>query len=103
VASRKGKSGVGVQDLTIEILKSIRDEIRTTNTGIENLRVDLTARIDQTNARLDQHERVLVKLIGEVHSLNDRFDNFLTGAHGKEHDELRSRIERIEGRLDRVG
>lgn len=33
-------------DLTIEILKSIRDEIRDTRT-------ELTSRIDQTNARLD--------------------------------------------------
>lgn len=124
MASRKGKPGGGVRELTIEILKSIRDEIRTTNAGLESLRdeleslgVDLigridqtnarldqtNARLDQTNARLDQHEKVLVKLIGEVHSLNDRFDNFLTGAHGKEHDELRSRIERLEERLDRVG
>jgi chromosome segregation ATPase len=36
-----------VENLTIEILKQIRDEIRATRT-------DLSARIDQTNARLDQ-------------------------------------------------
>jgi ABC-type transporter Mla subunit MlaD len=107
----------GVRDLTVEILKGIRDEIRHTNRGLDNLRADVdklrtdlterldqtNARLDQTNARLDQHEKVLVKLIGEVKTLNDRFDNFLTGAHGKEHDELRARIERIEQRLDRAG
>jgi chromosome segregation ATPase len=40
-------------DLTIEILKGIRDEVRTTNVRLDTLRVDLTARIDETNARLD--------------------------------------------------
>jgi len=37
-------------DLTIQILREIRDEIRTT-------REELSGRIDQTNARLDKVER----------------------------------------------
>ncbi|MBX3190304.1 MAG: hypothetical protein KF819_25115 [Labilithrix sp.] len=110
MASKKRRPNGGVEDLTIRILKSIRDEIRSTNEGLETLRTDLTgrldqtnARLDQTNARLDQHEKVLVKLIGEVQSLNGRFDNFLTGAHKQEHDELRARIGRIEDRLGKAG
>ena len=48
-------------DLTIEILKGIRDEVRTTNTNLEALRADTGARIEalraDTNARFDQLER----------------------------------------------
>jgi archaellum component FlaC len=48
-------------DLTVEILREIRD-------GIQELREDFNARLDQTNARLDQtNER-----LGRVeHGLND--------------------------------
>ncbi len=44
-------------DITIEILKGIRDEIRQTNARLDqtNARLDQTnARLDQTNARLDE-------------------------------------------------
>jgi tetrahydromethanopterin S-methyltransferase subunit G len=42
-------------DLTIEILKSIRDEVRQTNGRLDQT----NGRLDQTNARLDQvNERV---------------------------------------------
>ena len=40
-------------DLTIEILKGIRDEGRKTNERIDKLNSDLTTRIDQTNERLE--------------------------------------------------
>ncbi len=123
-----GNNGAEVHDLTIEILKSIRDEIHTgfatMNDRIDRLESGLGARLDQTNARLDQtnarldqtngrldqvvarldlHSQALAKLIGEVGSLNVRFDNFLTGSHRDEHNELRARIERIEERLDKAG
>lgn len=42
------------KDLTIEILKTIRDEIRTTNSRLETMGADLGRRIDQTNSRLDE-------------------------------------------------
>jgi chromosome segregation ATPase len=41
-------------DLTIEILKGIRDEVRTTNTRIEALRTDTNARFGEINARFDE-------------------------------------------------
>jgi hypothetical protein len=44
-------------DLTIEILKGIRDETRQTNVRLDELRVDLTGRIDSTNERLERVER----------------------------------------------
>jgi uncharacterized coiled-coil DUF342 family protein len=107
--------------LTIEILEQIRDGIGETNARLEqtNARLDQTnARLDETNTRLDRnhgelraelrdlraearagfevHGRTLVKLSREVHGLNDRCDNFLHGAHGDEHADLRARVARLE-------
>ena len=99
-----------VVDLTVEILKQIRDEVRSTNTGLdalsgevrstntklEELRVDTNTRLDRHERILEMHSQALGKLIGEVAGLNGRFDNFLTGSHGKAHTELEERVGRIE-------
>jgi methyl-accepting chemotaxis protein len=48
-----------VSDLTIELLKQIRDAAYETNARLDQTRTDLSAKIDQTNARLDQtHARL---------------------------------------------
>ena len=56
----QGKVMAEPQDLTIEILKQIRDELVTTRTDlggrIDELRTELGGRIDQTNARLSAVE-----------------------------------------------
>lgn len=92
-------------DVTIEILKDIRDEVRQT-------RIDLSARIDATNERIDAtNER--------IHGTNDRIEglsrrvveseirtataiadlagavNEMTGVLRASHD-LRPRLERCE-------
>lgn len=41
-------------DLTIEILKQIRDGITDTNERVSALNMDFNQRLDQTNQRLDQ-------------------------------------------------
>ena len=53
--------------------------------------VQTNERLDQTNERLDQavgrldiHSQALAKLVGEVSTLNGRFDDFLTGVHREE-------------------
>jgi hypothetical protein len=73
-------------DLTIEILKGIRDEIHDTNTRLDALRGDTNTRLDvlrgDTNARLDRLERrqteteirlssELVAVVGAVHEVRD--------------------------------
>jgi hypothetical protein len=73
-------------DLTIEILKGIRDEIHDTNTRLDALRGDSNTRLDvlrgDTNARLDRLERrqteteirlssELVAVVGAVHEVRD--------------------------------
>jgi chromosome segregation ATPase len=95
----------GTTNVTVEILRGIRDEIRAMRTDVNErleglgVRIDETnARLDQTNARLDVHEQALGKLVREVHTLNERMDNFLTGAHRQEHEELKARLDRLERR-----
>jgi hypothetical protein len=44
---------VADSDLTVAVLREIRDEIRTTNSKLDATRVELTAKIDETNVRLD--------------------------------------------------
>jgi hypothetical protein len=50
----------------------------------------------------ERHEKALAKLVVGVSALNGRFDNFLTGPHGKEHEETRRRFEKIETRLTKL-
>lgn len=51
-----------LNDLTVEILKQIRDEIRLTRTDLSE-RIDQTnSRLDQTNSRLDQVKSTLLEL-----------------------------------------
>jgi septal ring factor EnvC (AmiA/AmiB activator) len=103
------------ESLTVEILKQIRDEIRTT-------RVDLVGRIDQTNQRLDQTNQRLDQTNQRLDQTNQRLDQVETtlldlaeqqrfvvrhlkaladrdSRLEREIDDLRSRVDAIESRL----
>lgn len=106
-------------DLTIEILRGIRDEARTTNTRIEALRadtnaqfgalrLDINARFDDANQRLDRLERhqtetemristELVAVVGAVREVRDllREDRVLQGRV----DDHERRLTAIETRV----
>jgi chromosome segregation ATPase len=117
-------------NLTVEILKQIRDEVRGVRDEARgtNMRLDrvearldtmdgrlesmdgrlesmdgrlesMDGRLGRVEARLDQHGHAIVRLISEVHGLNDRFDHFLLGPHRDEHAELRARVERLEAKI----
>ncbi len=85
---------MGPTDVTLEILKDIRTEIRQT-------RQDLSVRLDQSNERLDELSRRIVEseirtstaiteLAGTVHEM--------TGVLRTSHD-LRPRVERCESEI----
>jgi predicted nucleic acid-binding Zn-ribbon protein len=82
-------------DLTVEILKDIREELRGTNERLEKLGDRLDARIDETNQRLDETNRRLVAseirtataITGDVHELT----TFL-----RAQNDLRPRMDRCE-------
>ena len=99
-------------DLTVEILREIRD-------GIHELRDDFNARLDQTNARLDQTNARLdqtnVRLERVEHGLNDlgkfmrqialdqakhqRFHSHHVERLEEDVSDLKGRVERLEVRV----
>jgi hypothetical protein len=102
-----------VADLTLEILRDIRDEAKKTNSRIDetnsrldetNMRLgDTNSRIDETNMRLGDTNTRLDGLCGEMRrgfaTLGQRLDNVLLGEHRDEHQSLHSRVSRLEEHL----
>ncbi len=95
-------------DLTVEILREIRDEIRTTNTRLDRTREDLAARIDQTNARLDQTNARLDRLdeamldLAQQQRFVVRYVKTIAERpvpRVEEVDDLRRRVESLETRM----
>ena len=95
-----------VEDLTVEILKQIRD-------GITSLRTDFNERLDQTNERLEQNnqrlERVeqgLLDLGGFMRNIaleqarHERFHHQHVEVIEKDVTELKDRVSRLERRDD---
>jgi chromosome segregation ATPase len=94
-------------DLTIEILKSIREEIRGTNARLDGHATRLdghTTRLDGLDARLDRlYQRQveseirlateLVSVVDAIHEVRDELRNDRA---------LRARVEDHEARLERL-
>ncbi len=100
-------------DITIEILKEIRDGIRQTNVRLDETRSELSERIDLTrtelSGRMDQLQRrqtetevrlatELVAVVGAVHSLKDALLDDRRVRHAVDDHEARIRaLERRAG------
>ena len=81
-------------DITIVVLREIRDELR----GLKEGQTEMRDEIRQTNERLDRHERALGLLIGEVRNLGSRIDNLVTGPMGEKVRDLDRRVATLESR-----
>ncbi len=99
-------------DMTIQILREIRDQIvltRTdlggrideTNARVETLRTDLGGRIDQTNVRLDDVEQTLLELAEQQRFVVRHLDALTTRDRKIETDveSLRVRLDVVEKKL----
>ncbi len=66
---------MAMSDLTVEILKQIRDEIRTTNERIDVTRIELSSRLDRLERRQTETEvrlgSELVATVGAINGLRD--------------------------------
>jgi hypothetical protein len=82
MATKRG----GEANLTIAILREIRDAARETNARIDSLRVEMHRGFDSLQTEMHQG----FDLLGR------RIDNVLLGEHRSEHQDLRGRVERIE-------
>jgi len=98
-------------DVTVQILREIRDEILGTNARIEqtNARIEQTnARIEQTNVRLDQKFDELGRRLGESEIRTATAINALVGTLGDikqllaDRLDLRDRVERCERDIDEL-
>jgi methyl-accepting chemotaxis protein len=91
-------------DVTIEILREIRDAVRETNGRIDqtNGRIDETnARLDETNARLEEQTDRLDRRITESEIRTATAINGLKGAIDDVKQLLADRLD-LRDRVDRV-
>jgi hypothetical protein len=95
-------------DITVEILKDIRDEIRGMRTGlgeeirgvrveVHELRADTNKRLDATNQHLDLVETAILDLV-EQHRFVVRY----TRAMSERGTELEPRVSALETRVDKL-
>lgn len=94
-------------DLTIEILRSIRDEIRNTNSRLDQTRTELSERLDQTNSRLDRLERrqteADVRVSSEIAAMIDTMNDIKVllrdylGTTLRDHEQRITRLEERDG------
>ena len=91
-------------DVTIEILKGIRDAVRGTNERLDAMNGDLSGRIDATNERLERVERrqvesevrITTELVALGGTLREMRDAFL------EDRELRAQVADHERRIGMI-
>lgn len=91
-------------DLTIHVLREIRDEIRGTNQRVDRLETQLSERIDQTNLRIDRlTERVVESEIRTATAITG-LAGTLDDVRGllKDRLDLRDRVERCERDIDEL-
>ncbi len=79
-------------DLTVERLDHTVERLDRHETLLERL-VDKVVVLDERSQR---HEAAMVALSGQLQSLDQRFDNFLTGTHGQSHHDVELRLKRLE-------
>ena len=82
-------------DLTVQILREIRDEVVKTNARLDQTRGELSSRIDQTNARLVESDvRLATAVAGLAGTLTDIKQMLATQL------DLRPRVERVEREIE---
>ena len=91
-------------DLTIEILKDIRSEIRSTNQRLDSA----NQRLDSTNQRLEAVESTLTHRLGAVESTlldlaeQQRFVVRYTKAIAERDTRVEGRVSALETRVDKL-
>ena len=92
-------------ELTIQILRQIRDEIVTTRTDlngrIDHMRTELSGRIDETNTRVEQVEHALLDLAEQQRFVVRHLQALTTRDRRLEDEvgELRGRLEVVEKKV----
>ena len=85
-------------ELTVAILREIRDEIRTTNQRLDvtNQRLDVTnQRLETTNQRLEVVETTVTDFAAQ-HLVLTRYTKNIVDRHSQSIDDLRERVTKLE-------
>jgi hypothetical protein len=91
-------------DITVEILKDIRDGITSMHGGLDGLRADFNERLDGTNQRLERVEQGLLDLgqfmrqIALDQARHERFHIRHVDVLEKDVLDLKGRVSRLEKR-----
>ncbi|MEM9068795.1 MAG: hypothetical protein AAGE52_09825 [Myxococcota bacterium] len=88
-------------EITIAVLREIRDEIRGTREEIRSTRTELGARIDATNERLGAVEGAVLELAEQQRFVVRwlKADHARGGRVEADVEDLKGRVDRIEARL----
>jgi uncharacterized coiled-coil DUF342 family protein len=76
-------------------IRGMKGDIRGMKGDIRGMKAD----IREIHVTLGVHHEAIVKLVHEVHAVNDRMDNFLQGAHHDDHVDLHARIGQLEAKV----
>lgn len=83
-------------DLTVAILREIRDEIRMTRGELKAEIAATNTRLDATNSRLETVDHTLSEFAGQ-HLLLTRYVKNVIDRHDQAIEELRERVTKLEG------
>jgi chromosome segregation ATPase len=89
-------------DLTLRLLKQIRDGVQTTNARLDQTRAELGARIDQTNAHLTQTNASLDQTRTELGARIDQTRTELIERIDQTRAELGERLGETNARLQKM-
>ena len=82
-------------ELTVAILREIRDDVRTTRDELARVESRLGDRIDRVDARLEIVEHAVKDLAGQ-HLMLTRFVKNVAERHGGAIEDLDERVTRLE-------
>jgi chromosome segregation ATPase len=91
-------------DITVEILKDIRDEIRGVRSEVHDLRSEVHDLREDTNLRLDTTNKRLNLVEGAILDLSEqhRFVVRYTKALAERDGQLEPRVTALESRVDKL-
>jgi hypothetical protein len=91
-------------DVTVEILKDIRDEIRGVRGEVRELHADTNQRLDATNHRLDANNQRLDLVETTLLDLaeQNRFIVRYTRALAERHGDVEPRVSALESRVEKL-
>ena len=81
-----------VRDITVEILKEIRDEIKKVKEEVASLRIEMNQRFELVDKRFEQMDKRFARIEADIKSIVVHFD--------RDYMTLANKMGEVEGRLN---